>query len=291
MNQIQVDPEKCKLCGTCEAVCFRHLIKIKKDRVDASTADQHCAFCGQCQAVCPTGALVHTKMDQDGFKPIKGGTGIDAETLTGFFRSRRSHRNFKPAPIPDELISTIARSCCYAPSSSNDSCLGLVIVRNQDKLRELGLMAARHLDASASEAITRCEDMAQTGPLETRQANELERAQKLARFLNSAPPDQDPILYHAPLAVFVHSSPYTNFPKENAMVAAHTAMLTAHALGLGACYISLMARAANEQPRIKDELQVPAENEIHAVIAMGYPKYRYARTTPARTIPIQFIGD
>ena len=75
------------------------------------------------------------------------------------------------------------------------------------------------------------------------------------------------------------------------MVAAHTAMLTAHALGLGTCYISLMARAANEQPGIKEGLMVPPENEVHAVIALGYPRYKYRSTTPPRKIPVRFVGE
>ena len=162
MNRIQIDPEKCKLCKTCEAICFRHLIKVIDGKVDASAADLNCAFCGQCQAVCPTGALIHNEMDQAGFEPLKAGTGIEAEALTGFFMSRRSHRNFKTTPIPDELISTIIRSCEYAPSSSNDSCLGLVVIRNRDTLRELGRTAAEHLASSASEIISRCEETART---------------------------------------------------------------------------------------------------------------------------------
>ncbi len=291
MNLIQIDSKKCRLCKTCQEVCFRHLIKVADGRVDASAADLNCAFCGQCQAVCPKGALVHTGLEQAEFQPVKGKNGVTAEALIEFFRARRSHRNFKPTPVPDDLIMAVAESCGYAPSSSNDSCLGLVIIRNSDKLRKLSRAAFRHLSSSAATTISLYEKPGRAEPLGPDQKNQLERAKKLSRFLATAPPDQDPILYHAPVVFFVHSSPYTNFPKENAMVAAHTAMLTAHALGLGTCYISLMAKAANEQPRLKQKLRVPQENEIHAVIALGHPKYHYARTTPAREIPVQFVGE
>ena len=297
MEMIKINTETCSLCGTCQAICFRHLIKLENKRVDASLADSFCAHCGQCQAVCPTGALVHTGMEQEGFRPlpsqyVPGAGGPDkAEAFIDFLSTRRSQRNFKKKPVPDEYLNLIIRACERAPSSSNDACLGLVIIRNREMLDNLSLMAGRHLYDSCTGVISRLEAMAREAPLDEAQANELERARKLARFIDSAPPGQDPILYQAPVALFVHSSPYTNFPKENAMVAAHSALLAAHALGLGTCYISLMARAANENRAIQHILQTPPENQVHAVIAMGHPKYRYQRTTPARPLPVKFVGD
>ena len=283
--------KKCCLCGTCEAVCFRHLIKTGAEKVDASLAELYCAECGQCQAVCPTGALIHSGMEQGGFVAIEKKTGLNAGALIELLKTRRSHRNFKTDPVSEDLITHITQSCSYAPSSSNDSCLGLVIIRNPDMVHKLSGMAIAHLADFAAGTISQLEVLARVKQLEQNEADGLERARKLARFLSSAAPEQDPILYHAPLVLLVHSSPYTNFPKENAMVAAHSAMLTAHALGLGTCYISLMAKAANEKPRIKTMLEIPAENEVHAVICMGHPKYRYRRTTPPRTMPVKFVGD
>lgn len=286
MEQIRIDKDKCRLCGACQEVCFRHLIRLSNDKIDTSATGQYCADCGQCQAVCPTGALFHPGLNQEAIRPIEKSTNIKAETFVNFLRTRRSHRNFKTNKIPEDMIKIIAQSCSLAPSSSNDSCVGLIIIQDRSKLLDLSNLAIEHHSISSTETITRYENFHKNKPLETKQANELERAYKMARFLESAHPEQDPILYHAPTVFFVYATPYSNFPKENALVAAHTALLTAHSLNLGTCYISLMAKAANASFKIREILELPPENEVHAVIALGYPKFRYRRTTPARNMKI-----
>lgn len=286
MEQIRIDKNKCRLCGACQAVCFRHLIRISNDKIDTSATSQYCADCGQCQSVCPTGALFHPGLNQEGIRPIQKTANIEAEAFVNFLKTRRSHRNFKTKQISKEMVKLIAQSCNIAPSSSNDACVGLIIIQDRSKLIELSNLAIQHHYVSANETIAHFEEL-KNKPLETKQVNELERAYKMVRFLDSALPEQDPILYHAPTVFFVHATPFSNFPKENALVAAHTALLTAHSLNLGTCYISLMAKAANESTMIRQLLNLPAENEVHAVIALGYPKYSYHRTTPARDMNIR----
>lgn len=289
MGLIHIDAETCILCKTCQAVCFRNLIHIYDDRVDPSEADRFCANCGQCQAVCPTGALVHTGLDQDQFLPLDKAGPVTAPVFIDFLRSRRSHRNFKKDQVPFQEVETIARACRLAPAGSNDAAVGLVIVRDPALLAELSRTAIELLTEEAAGTINKYDRPDREKELDADQASALNRARSLARFLESAPPGRDPILYNAPTVIFVHSSPYTNFPKENSMAAAHTAMLTAHALGLGTCYISLMAKAANRDPRIKDRLEIPPENDVHAVIALGRPRFRYRRTTPPRPMTIRIV--
>lgn len=287
MEQIRIDKDKCRLCGSCQDVCFRHLIRLSNNTIETSDMGQYCANCGQCQAVCPTGALLHTGIKQEEIQPIEKSTDITAEKFINFLKTRRSHRNFKTKQISEEMVELIAQSCNIAPSSSNDACVGRIIIQDRSKLLELSNLAIKHHSVSANETIIHFENFKLNKPLETKQANELERAYKMVRFLDSALPEQDPIFYHAPTVFFVHATPFSNFPKENALVAAHTALLTAHSLNLGTCYISLMAKAANESSIIRQLLNLPIENEVHAVIALGHPKYRYHRTTQARDMPIR----
>ncbi len=78
------------------------------------------------------------------------------------------------------------------------------------------------------------------------------------------------IFYNAPLLVFVSGvkSPYAVY---DCSMAAQNMMLAAYSLGIGSCWIGTAVGIAND-PKIKVELGVPNDHEIHAAIVFGYTK-------------------
>ena len=76
---------------------------------------------------------------------------------------------------------------------------------------------------------------------------------------------------------------------EDANLAAQNIMLGAHALGLGSCFIGFVTRAMKSDRRIKRALAIPAAQEIHAVIALGYPKLAYLRLTRRVAVTPHYI--
>ena len=56
---------------------------------------------------------------------------------------RRTVREFKPDPIPDDVVYKILQAGRWAPSSSNTQPWHFVVVQDRDSLRKLGAIATR----------------------------------------------------------------------------------------------------------------------------------------------------
>ena len=53
-------------------------------------------------------------------------------------RRRRTIRDFKPDPVPDDVLHRILQAARWAPSSSNTQPWHFIVVRNPDTIAELG---------------------------------------------------------------------------------------------------------------------------------------------------------
>ncbi len=58
-------------------------------------------------------------------------------------RRRRTVREFKPDPIPEEVVYKILQAGRWAPSSSNSQPWHFVVVQARDTLKKLGEMATQ----------------------------------------------------------------------------------------------------------------------------------------------------
>jgi nitroreductase len=62
-------------------------------------------------------------------------------------------------------------------------------------------------------------------------------------------------------------------------------------MGLGSCLIGFAVSAMKKDPSIKRSIGIPAEEEIHAVIALGYTDEVYQRVTGRKKVtPRYFEG-
>ena len=58
-------------------------------------------------------------------------------------QTRRTVRNFKPDPLPEDLVFRIVQAGRWAPSSSNSQPWHFIVVQNRDTLTALGEIAAQ----------------------------------------------------------------------------------------------------------------------------------------------------
>lgn len=75
----------------------------------------------------------------------------------------------------------------------------------------------------------------------------------------------------------LHADRESGYHTPDTFIALTYGLLAAHALGLGATAISLVAGAIERVPDLRQMFQIPPENEVLASMIVGYPKYRFKR--------------
>jgi nitroreductase len=97
----------------------------------------------------------------------------------------------------------------------------------------------------------------------------------------------DPIFYHAPVVILVHSKRLIPTPREDCVLAAYNMVLMAESVGLGSCFVSLAQKGINSSPFLKRLLGMDSAEQVNAVIVLGYPSVQYHRPVYRDFIPIR----
>ncbi len=83
-----------------------------------------------------------------------------------------------------------------------------------------------------------------------------------------------------PVIIIIHSKKEIPTPKEDSILAGYNMALMAQALGLGTCFVTLAQKAINFSSKCKKILSLAKEDNIHAVLLLGYPSVNYLRSAP-----------
>ncbi len=100
---------------------------------------------------------------------------------------------------------------------------------------------------------------------------------------------RDRLFHGATAAILVGSRPGASCPAEDALLATQNILLGAHALGLGSCLIGFAVSAMQKDGRIQESLNIPREEPVHAVIALGHPAVTYQRMAGRRKAAVRFV--
>jgi nitroreductase len=177
-------------------------------------------------------------------------------------KSRRAIRSFEDKPVSESAIQTMLEAATYAPSAINIQPWKFTIITNKD--------AMKHLSDTAKPALLRMlPDVGDEG---------------LAGLKKQLANPKYNIFYNAPLLIFVSGvkSPYAIY---DCSMAAQNMMLAAFTLGIGSCWIGTAVGLAND-PKVKAELGVPEDHEVHAAIIFGYPKGGFPKAPEKRPAQI-----
>jgi nitroreductase len=184
---------------------------------------------------------------------------------------RKSIRAFKSDPVPRELIEKVLQAAIQAPSSSNQQPWRFMVVtgRGKDRLTE------RLLKACKERALKYDPSKGKTIPQEY-----VEKTRQLFKDIRpyiqgTGKPIKDFVeegsyqFYQAPMAILIMMD--KSLPRSRLVdlgLAAENLMLSAHALGLGTCALALILACEDV---MREELQIPDNQEIILGIALGYP--------------------
>ncbi|BCS51713.1 nitroreductase [Geobacter sp. SVR] len=258
MALVTIDHAACRRDGMCAAVCPMGLFDTDGAGfpVFRTGADQHCIACGHCIAVCPASAARHKALPLEDAPLMGEFPVISVPALHHLVRGRRSVREFRDEPVPEELVREVVETARWAPSAVNRQPVHWLVIRTPSEVRRLAGLAVDYLR--------------QISRQEPRYAPLVDRWEQ----------GKDPILRNAPHLVVVHAPDEWSWSTVDATIALTQFELAAVAGGIGTCWAGLLMRAANGHVPLREALGIPADHSVYGALMFGLPRYRYHRIPP-----------
>ncbi len=292
------DAGRCLGCGLCLTVCPSRVIAMEDGR--ASVRGDGCIGCGHCEAVCPEGAVTIPRPGgwdeafatfQSGSSWMAPGEGDPGE-LVRLMRSRRSVRRYEDAPLSPALLEDLVRIGVTAPSGTNSQKWTFTILPDREAVLNLGREVAdffRGINKLAEKPLVRVFlGLMGNKALAEYYREHYQSVREALRVFDER--GEDRLFHGAPAVIVIGSSPGASCPAEDALLAAQNILLAAHALGFGTCLIGYAVEAMRHDKGIARRIGIPKGEAVHAVIALGRPLERYARTARREKPMLRFFN-
>ena len=298
-NRIEIDRDICNGCGLCVIVCPTGTMSLREDKATASGGES--IFCGHCEAVCPQEAIRIHEIDKEmsqyktfttekqWLPPGKYNTSL----LVQLMASRRSCRNFTDQPVERALLEDLMKIGITAPSGTNSQSWTFTILPQKKAVQTFAERIAsffERLNTTAKKTLLRLFlKLIGKGELDAYYHGYYRKVKEAIDEWHGS--GNDPLFHGSTAAILVGSKPGASCPAEDALLATQNILLAAHSMGLGSCLIGYAVAAMKKDPSIQRSIGIPAEEEIHAVIALGYPDEAYQRITGRKKVtPRYFEG-
>lgn len=241
---VTVDKKLCISCGLCKKDCPANIFVIADEGADVTTQD--CIKCGHCVAICPKSAVSISGFE-DGSEDLTPDMRVDAKSLIGQMKVRRSMRHFTAQDVSPETVAQIIEAGRYTPSGSNKQTVSYVVLReNIDEYEKVAVSIFR-------------------------------RKKKLADLFSSRfrsiDIDDHFFFKGAPVVIVIKSTDIVD-----GALAASTMEFMAQTLGLGVLYSGFFTRTAKLSRKLRKRLSVSSHEKIVTTLVLGYPAVKYQRT-------------
>ncbi len=298
-NGIEINHDLCTGCGLCAVVCPTGTISVRDGK--ASVSGEASISCGHCEAVCPEEAIrVHAidwemsrfrtlTVKKQCLPPGKYNTSL----LVQLMASRRSCRHFHDRPVAQVLLEDLVKIGITAPSGTNCQPWTFTILPTRKAVVNFAgpiVSFFEKLNATAGKTVLRSFlKLIGRGELDAYYQRYYRKVKEAIEEWHSSGKDQ---LFHGgTAALLIGSKPGATCPAEDALLATQNILLAAHSMGLGSCLIGFAVAAMKKDPSIKQAAGIPAEEEIHAVISLGYFDEVYQRIAGRKKVtPRYFEG-
>ena len=262
MSFFNVSPNACVGCAICMAECPNRLILMDKEtgfpklRIQG---EEDCILCGHCVAVCPASALNLSPLPSEGFIPVDKRLNISFEQADQFLKSRRSIRAFKPTLVPTEKLEAIMDVARFAPTASHRQFIRWIMVQDADKCHRIAEMVIEWMTQIRKEQ------------------PEIAKRYRMAGLIAGWRKGHDMILRGAPHLAIAYTDKNSRWMALDASIALTYIELSAHSLGVGACWAGFFAQAVAAHAPLKEFLGLHDEAVVHGGQMLGYAKYNYPR--------------
>ena len=293
-----IDPTLCNGCGLCVQVCPDRTLSMQDGK--AVVTGSRSMHCGHCAAICPeeavtVGAVEPAALAFASFRSddrwIAYGQ-YDLPQLVRLMRSRRSCRIYKSRGVPPDLLNDLVKIGITAPSGTNSQKWTFTILPDRQAVLNLGLKIGRffeRLNRLAARTWLR-KGLRIIGKPQLddyfRQYYQTVR-EALQQWEESG---IDRLFHGAPAVIIVGSRPGGSCPAEDALLASQNMLLAAHCMGLGTCLVGFAKDALARDVKMKASVGIPAEESVHAVIAIGYPAAAFQRPAGRKQPLVRTVG-
>lgn len=298
-----IDEDRCVGCGLCVALCPSQALRVLEDK--ARVVAPSCIGCDHCAAACPTQAIRVAALAPEALRfesfsqderPLAPGASFDARgstvgQLVRLMRSRRSCRQFKDKEIPKPLLQDLVKIGATAPSGTNSQRWTFTILPTRQAVESAARAISvffRKLNRMAEKPWL-CAALRLFGKPELAEYRREYYASVRAALEEYERNGTDKLFHGAPAAILVGSKPGASCPMEDALLATQNILLGAHALGLGSCLIGYAVAAMHEDKNIQRSLNIPKDEKIYAVIALGWPNQGWERLTGRKDAVVRWV--
>jgi nitroreductase/NAD-dependent dihydropyrimidine dehydrogenase PreA subunit len=275
----RIDAARCTGCGRCVSVCPKETLSLEEG--GAVVRGSESMHCDHCAAVCPEGAITVDAIDPrlatyESFESDERWLPYgksDTAQLVRLMRSRRSCRNYKDTAVSLKLLNDLVKVGVTAPSGSNHQPWTFTLLPDRDRVTAFAQLIGRFFDKlnrTAEKAWLRAllRLMGRPALHDYYRDHYATVKEGLAAWRSGG---RDRLFHGAPAVIVVAARRSASCPAEDALLATQNILLAAHTLGLGTCLIGFAVEAMRNDPRIATTLEIPPEEQVHAVIALGWP--------------------
>jgi nitroreductase len=228
-------------------------------------------------------------VEKDWLPPGKFNTSL----LVRLMASRRSCRHFTDRAVERAVLEDLVKIGITAPSGTNSQSWTFTILPTRKAVTAFAESVAcffGRLNKTAEKTLLRLLlKLTGKGELDAYYRGYYRKVKEALEEWYGSGKDR---LFHGSTAVMIiGSKPGATSPAEDALLATQNILLAAHGMGLGSCLIGFAVTAMKKDPSIQRSVGIPAEEEIHAVIALGYPDEVYQRVAGRKKVtPRYFKG-
>ncbi len=278
MPEIHIDENKCVSCGDCSLACSG-ILRFEKGIIQV-VDQEFCTLCGHCLALCPTDAIKIDGLRPHEFPDIPGSADFSPDSIAAFLRSRRSCRVFAQKEVPREALEKLIDAARYAPSGHNSQNFEFVVIGDQALIQTLASRTAvfyGNLYKMLTAPGVSLPSWLQSHMRGIRLNWEYHQAGK------------DRIFRNAPALIVIHALEENTSSAQNCHLAMAHVMLQAQAMGLGTCIIGYFITAAEKDPSIVKELEIPKENKIFTCCTVGYPVLKFRKLVQRKPPAVRWL--
>jgi len=296
-KRIEIDGDLCSGCGLCEDVCPTGAISLTEGKAAAS--GEQCISCGHCAAVCPQSAICVAANDEemsryktfDAEKQWLPPGNYSTSLLVQLMASRRSCRHFSDRPIERNVLEDLVKIGITAPSGTNCQLWTFTVLPDRKAVKAFaGHVSSFYekLNATAEKTLLRSFlKLIGKGELDAYYRGYYRMVKEALEEWHES--GKDRLFHGSTAAIIVGSKPGASCPAEDALLATQNILLAAHSMGLSSCLIGFAVVAMKREPSIRRAVGIPAEEEVHAVIAFGYSDEVYERVAGRKKVALRYF--